>query len=1158
MTQSVNDLLEHISKEHLDVEDFDQDIDHDQDMDQDLDMIELDEDLTDIDGNLITITKPKPRSRKRKRVLEKTTSSGSYDEPNMVPKPKSMSGKVPRKMKTSSYTIRGSLVIIKGICCKLCNFKCTSKDLMNTHLERKHNKEPEPKSEPEKWPIPLLQNDSENQQINQNKNFLRPMPKCKQILRKAYNSEMYPIFSNNIPPTEYKQPCSSSYQVPDHYVDNTLEPESMEESTYNSFLFNEPNTNYEHSNRMDAQLDLKYVPKVELNNSNYNDVSFVDGIVCWFCKASFESVIVLNSHINQVHYAKQEQAPVPKAAVPMPGPATEVVDSTCYCFLCNKQFKNKKVLIEHNFQKHAEKHLPCDQCNMMFSRQSHLTKHLREKHILINVKCKFCYKTFASVKTLQPHLLVVHEYRMQKNEEHLFASDENVPSFNENHALFQNSQGESTENGNQIPTQMQNASTNMSAVSCPQCPRIFKNNRKLYAHRVIAHEEKTIMCSDCGATFARQNQLRRHIRFKHDLKMNVPCPHCDLVLFNEISLYRHNRIHHKDKRFPCQYCSQYFAKREELKEHHAQVHPEITTFKCPACPKELSTYTRLIKHERSEHQIKPYECTECTAKYSTNQTLQKHIIVVHRGEEYTKDKYASCTECNKLLFSKWHLRRHMVNNHSGPNTIHCTTCFITFQTGEELDHHITHTHPITKFQCEVCKKEFNNKSHYTRHTRITHPNPDKRNCDICNQIFDSNAQMKEHLLSMHPLSKYECALCQKEFLYKWHLKRHVLTVHSNKSSRAKPIQNVLRFEIGTPIEESQSFASVEAGDETRLEQEFGADKSMVACDLCQKMYSNKWHLRRHFITKHSNNTIEKVPCEQCDSTFASKWHLNRHIDEKHSAIEKFECNQCPQRFTAKRLLKSHIVREHEKAKFQCEQCDMKFNKESRLVSHTATHYIGHKTAQVKIQCSSCPRSFNNDFKLQKHQASAHKDKVKSCKICHDKFSNLEELKTHRQEMHTVKKQKRRTISKDHFVEVKMEPHLEIKEELMEFDTDVPEEQIELFCSICQIDFQTKQILDLHNRVVHRLKLTTCKMCNLEFSGVEDFMKHITKEHNQKKVPKAKSETKSKPQTSFDKSEGKKYICEQCSLEFNNEARLNEHVQSIHYEESLLELKFDIN
>ena len=323
------------------------------------------------------------------------------------------------------------------------------------------------------------------------------------------------------------------------------------------------------------------------------------------------------------------------------------------------------------------------------------------------------------------------------------------------------------------------------------------------------------------------------------MKKSVPCPHCKLV-YTELSLYQHNRIMHRDKRFSCKHCSNCYAKKEELKEHHVYIHPEITTFKCPVCPKDFSTQIFLFKHQSSEHKMKPFECTQCTAKFSRNWTLKKHTIVLHLGQEYLKDKYASCTECNKMLFNKWELRRHMKQNHPSKNTLHCRTCYITFQTNEDHNQHINLIHSIDQYQCKVCKKDFYSKYNFNQHTLSTHPIPDQLTCDIGPQSINSNDNLKDPYSNVHLVSKFKCAQCQKEFSYKHGLKRHELSVHSKTQSKVMSV-NSSRLE-NYPDKDVLLFSKIkdESDDESMLKHDNGSD------------------------TKQSKSSIERVACEQCN------------------------------------------------------------------------------------------------------------------------------------------------------------------------------------------------------------------------------------------------------------------------------------------------------
>ena len=384
--------------DYLDVEDLDEETD--------LDLNTIDS-TADLDTKPNKAMKPKTKSGKRK----------SIDENQMVPQTDRMTETVKvsmslhnnKKVKIPSITIKESLIVIKGFSCKLCKFLSTDKVLMKFHRQENHIKEPT--AHAEELQIQLLKNVLETKQIENKAYSSGPKLNSKQTLSRVHNHEMLPTNTHSCPTSENKQSSSEcNVEVIDHILEHNQKSDKVKDLSVVNLSIKP------------AFKDVEYVPRGVLSGpvESMSQVTFVDGIACWFCKTPFDNVMQMNSHINKVHYLKQEVQPLEaKDKLNL-----EVLDSKTYCFTCSKQYMYARSLNEHNLQKHAEKHLPCDQCERMFSRQSYLDKHVRERHTLVNLKCRFCKKIFASIRTLKPHLRVVHEYQMQKNEEHLFVSQD--------------------------------------------------------------------------------------------------------------------------------------------------------------------------------------------------------------------------------------------------------------------------------------------------------------------------------------------------------------------------------------------------------------------------------------------------------------------------------------------------------------------------------------------------------------------------------------------------------------------------------------------------------------------------------------------------------------------------------------------------------------
>ena len=52
------------------------------------------------------------------------------------------------------------------------------------------------------------------------------------------------------------------------------------------------------------------------------------------------------------------------------------------------------------------------------------------------------------------------------------------------------------------------------------------------------------------------------------------------------------------------------------------------------------------------------------------------------------------------------------------------------------------------------------------------------------------------------------------------------------------------------------------------------------CDICHKIFRNKYIMKTHKQNMHNDNR-ERFNCPHCNKTFASKYYLKNHIDSKH-------------------------------------------------------------------------------------------------------------------------------------------------------------------------------------------------------------------------------------------------------------------------------------
>lgn len=172
------------------------------------------------------------------------------------------------------------------------------------------------------------------------------------------------------------------------------------------------------------------------------------------------------------------------------------------------------------------------------------------------------------------------------------------------------------------------------------------------------------------------------------------------------------------------------------------------------------------------------------------------------------------------------------------------------------------------FRCQVCNKVFLNRNHLSRHA-IIHSGVKPFKCDQCDKGFYRMEHLQRHVIVHTGIRPYKCNFCDKSFFQVGDQMKHLMT-HING--------------------ESQSAKS-ETNDETITPDTIGQPQS-YACDKCDKVYTKRSHLKRHY-TIHSSQKPFK--CEICGQGFSRLEHQKRHMTI-HSNQKRYECEFCDKKF----------------------------------------------------------------------------------------------------------------------------------------------------------------------------------------------------------------------------------------------------------------------
>lgn len=178
------------------------------------------------------------------------------------------------------------------------------------------------------------------------------------------------------------------------------------------------------------------------------------------------------------------------------------------------------------------------------------------------------------------------------------------------------------------------------------------------------------------------------------------------------------------------------------------------------------------------------------------------------------------------------------------------------------------------------------------------------------------------------------------------------------------------------------------GLETHRSTRHNATSQIFKCDHPKCQYSTRapLYLRRH---KNIHVTEKSVKCDVCQRVFKNKYLLLAHSNV-HTKKNLFKCQKCRYSSKFKSAFVAHLAKHVKEKTHKCEECGSSYHLEKELKKHQLNHDVRMK----KFKCNRCQYRTHKKIYLNRHFSHSHshknrvitrinkepKDKVR-CRLC---------------------------------------------------------------------------------------------------------------------------------------------------------------------------------
>ncbi|XP_051499222.1 zinc finger protein 131 isoform X1 [Apus apus] len=190
-------------------------------------------------------------------------------------------------------------------------------------------------------------------------------------------------------------------------------------------------------------------------------------------------------------------------------------------------------------------------------------------------------------------------------------------------------------------------------------------------------------------------------------------------------------------------------------ERKCQIQEEGDNATDPSCKQE---------HMKT-HSTESYKCDICNKRYLRESALKQHLTCYHLDEGGASKKQRPgkkihiCQYCDKQFDHFGHFKEHL-RKHTGEKPFECPNCHERFARNSTLKCHLTACQSGAGakkgrkklYECQVCNSVFNSWDQFKDHL-VIHTGDKPNHCTLCDLWFMQGSELRRHLKEMHNIAE---------------------------------------------------------------------------------------------------------------------------------------------------------------------------------------------------------------------------------------------------------------------------------------------------------------------------------------------------------------------------------------------------------------------